>query len=335
MTVGEVAQGLSERGAGRLLLRWLPPLLLLIGVVGVIVVLPSVNSEQSGREWYRGQIGGSQLYRLNLIFARLVPFIAGGAIALALLQRHWLRTLERHTADSLQRHGWTEVLTHWLNATGIVFGLITAIWLLKWVHNPASLRTTYILHFVGAGFSLAAVAHHLAYQLVGGGRGLVPRARSDVKSALGETASYTGVYRGMPGVFGIQLPQAVRRPFQQVLRRFNIVPEPADKYLATEKVISYPIWAVLVGVIVVTGVIKALRYEYGMPGWLLQFVSLLHDWATYFIIAFLAFHVAALVLVPRNWPLLKSMFTTRISRRYAQEHLPRWPEAGEAEEPHS
>jgi hypothetical protein len=28
--------------------------------------------------------------------------------------------------------------------------------------------------------------------------------------------------------------------------------------------------------------------------------------------------------VPRNWGLLKSMFTTRVSRAYAREHLPAW-----------
>jgi len=45
-----------------------------------------------------------------------------------------------------------------------------------------------------------------------------------------------------------------------------------------------------------------------------------------FLLIFLVIHVSALVLVPRNWPLLKSMVTTRISRDYAKQHLPLWIE---------
>jgi thiosulfate reductase cytochrome b subunit len=128
----------------------------------------------------------------------------------------------------------------------------------------------------------------------------------------------------MPGVFGIQMPVVVRRPVQRVLRALKIVPDPAGKYLATEKVLSYTVWSVLIGLTVITGLIKTLHYLIPMPGGLRQAVTFLHDGATIFLLIFLGIHVAALVLVPRNWPLLKSMFTTRVSRAYAKEHLPLW-----------
>ncbi len=51
-----------------------------------------------------------------------------------------------------------------------------------------------------------------------------------------------------------------------------------------------------------------------------------------FLVIFLAIHVGALVLVPRNRPLLKSMFATRISRTYAEQHLPRWGEGPSRDE---
>ena len=326
MTAVGVTRDEPSPALSRQLVKWLPPLLILVAIAGVVAVVPSVSSDENGRSWYRDTLGGRELYRLNVLFARLVPFLAGGSIAFALMQRRVWPARERHTVDTLQRHGITEVLIHWLNAIGIGLCLITAIWILDWFGNPVSLETTYVIHYLGAGFSVVAVAHHLTYQLVGGGRGLITRSRADVKNAIAEVVAYTGVYRGMPGVFGLQLPPAVRRPAQSVLRRLNLAPDRPGKYLATEKVVSYTGWAILVGIVVVTGVIKALNYIYSIPGWLLQAMTFLHDGATIFFVIMLVMHLGALVLVPRNWQLLKSMFTTRVSRRYAEEHLPLWAE---------
>jgi hypothetical protein len=86
------------------------------------------------------------------------------------------------------------------------------------------------------------------------------------------------------------------------------------------------------GTVAITGVIKTLRYAVSMPAGLLHWSTYLHDGATIFLIVLLALHVGALVLVPRNWPLLKSMFTTRVSRAYAKAHLPLWAEEEEAAE---
>ena len=305
--------------------RWLPALLLGAALLGGVAVFISILVDERARDWSsNARLGGSTLYALNVGFARLIPFLAGAGVALALLQRQ-RRVRERDAGgDSVRRHELTEVVTHWLNAIGIGIGLITAAWLLTWLGNPLSLEATYLLHFVGAGFTLAAVAHHIAFHLAGGGAGLIPRSGSDLKNAVAETVGYTGVYRGLRGAFGIQLPRFVRQPLGRVLRALRIVPDPAGKFLSTEKVLSYPVWAVLIGVVVVTGVIKSVHYIYALPGGFRQTMTFLHDGATIFLIVFLAVHVGALVLVPRNWPLLKSMFTTRISRRYAEQHLPAW-----------
>lgn len=323
-----IRSGTAARGR---LVRWLPPIVLVVAALGAVAVPLSIGSDESARDWYRGRIGGSGLYTLDVGFARLLPFLIGAGIALALLQRGRHRARHAGTGDSRRRHELTEVVTHWLNAVGIGLGLITAAWLLQWFGDPFSLETTYALHFLGSGLMLVAVAHHVTYQLVGGGTGLLPRSGADFKSAVAEVVGYTGVYRGLPGVFGIQLPPAVRRPVQRVLRRWGIVPDHAGKYLATEKVISYSIWALLIGIVVLTGIVKTLQYVIAMPAGLRQAATFLHDGATIFIIIFLVIHVGALVLVPRNWPLLKSMFTSRISRAYAKQHLPLWNEAEQQE----
>ncbi|HEY7270929.1 MAG TPA: cytochrome b/b6 domain-containing protein [Dehalococcoidia bacterium] len=332
MSIAEVTkpQETSGAGGGNLLLKWLPPIVLILAIIGIVLVVPMTAGDSDARTWYRDTVGGSELYRLNVIFGRLVPLLAGAFIAIALMQRQHLKAREVHSAESLQRHGWTEVLTHWLNAAGIVICIVTAAMLLGWF-GDLSLNTLLMLHFIGAGFVVAAVAHHVTYQLVDGGRGLLRWGKREPMNALAEAVSYAGVYRGVPGAFGVQLPQNARRRVQPLLRRFNIVPDYAGKYLATEKVISYTGWAVLVGVVVVTGLIKSLHYVYGMPGWLRQWSSFLHDGAVYFFIAMLIVHVAALTLVPRNWRLLLSMFTTRVPRKYAEEHLPLWAEEAKPE----
>ena len=315
--------GGDETATPKRALGWLPLVAGGVGVVGALLVLLSVVGGASSRDWYRGQVGGSRLYALDVRFARVLPFVIGAAIALAVVQRGRQR-VEREHGASVRRHEWSEVLTHWMNAAGIGLGIITAAWLLTWFERPVSLETVYILHFFGAGLTTAAVAHHLTFQFVGGGRGLLPRWGGDVRNALAEVVGYTGVYRGLRGVFGIQLPPAVRRPLQRLLRRLNLVPDEHGKYLATEKVLSYPVWGLLVGIVVLTGLVKTLNYVLPVPGGLRQAATFLHDGSTIFLIIFLVFHVAALVLVPRNWPLLKSMFTSRISRAYVEKHLPGW-----------
>lgn len=304
--------------------RTLPLVLVLLAGAGIAAAAVSISVDQSARDWYAARLGGSTLYLLSVTFARILPFLIGAAIAIALIQRQRPQTGHARSGDRVQRHEWTELIGHWINAAGIIIGLVTAAFLLRWVDSPLSKEATYALHYVGAGLVVVVVAHHLAYHLIGGGSGLIPRSLTDARNALAESIGYLGVYRGLRGAFGVQLPIAARRPIGRVLRALRIVPDPAGKFLATEKVISYPVWAVLIGVVVLTGIVKAMHYVWALPGWLRQGATFLHDGATIFMIVFLVFHVAALVLVPRNWPLLTSMFTTRISRRYVDEHLPEW-----------
>jgi cytochrome b subunit of formate dehydrogenase len=313
-----VARGLS---------RWLPALLLLAAVAGSFAALLAMRNDEGARAWYGGRVGGSTLYELNLAFARLLPFAAVAGVALALLQRRRLHTPTAATAGAVQRHELTVVVTHWLNAVGLGLALVTAAWLLRWFGNPISLEATYALHFAGSLLTVGAVAHHLTFHLAGGGVGLVPRSWRDIRNAMAELVSYTGVYRGRRGILSVQLPLAARRPAQRALRRLHLAPDPAGKYLAVERVVSYPVWSLLIGVVVVTGAIKALYYLYPYPSGFRQFATFLHDGATIFIVIFLAAHVGSIVLVPRHWPLLRSMITTRIERRYVEQHLPRWVDA--------
>lgn len=315
-------------------LRWPARALLGLAVLGASGAFAALAADTGAREWYRSRVGGSSLYALGLSFARLLPFVVAAGAAFGLLFRSDSNRAAsaREGDDTVRRHELPEVVTHWINAAGIGLGLLTAAMLLRWLRNPLSLNTTYLLHYIGAGLTVGAVAHYVAYEAAGGGGRLLIRSWSDVRSALGEVIGYLGVFRDRRGVFGMQLAPAVRRPLQRVVRALRLAPGPAGKYLAAEKAVSLPIWSLLIAIIIVTGVIKAARYVYPVPGNVLRGATYLHDGSTIFFVAFLLIHAASTTLVPRNWPLLRSMFTTRISRRYVREHLPEWErelEAGE------
>jgi hypothetical protein len=158
--------------------RWLPPVLVVVALAGLLAAVGSLFLDGARREWYDGRLGGSTLYALSVAFARVLPFLVGLGIAIALLQRErGKRSAEdRVVGDSVVRHGRTEVVTHWVNAAGIGIALVTGAWMLRWFGNPFSIEVTYGLHFLGAGLTMGAVAHHVTYHIVGGGFGLIPRS---------------------------------------------------------------------------------------------------------------------------------------------------------------
>ncbi len=210
----------------------------------------------------------------------------------------------------------------------------TAAWFVRWFQRPFEVETLYLLHFIGAALVLAVVAHHATFQMLLGGRGLQPRGKEDFRMAAAETLGYAGVFSKKRSVLGIGLPVSIRRPLQRLfVRRLGLAPGEEDKYLASERVFSYLPWVILIGTVVLTGLVKAARYLMPVPEPALRVATFLHDGAIVWIVALLFIHVAALVLIPLNLPLLKTMVTTRISLHYVANHLPRWYRRLQAENP--
>ena len=76
MSVADVSQGRQPGESNNVILKWLPPIILIIAIVGIVLVIPMTTGDSDAREWYRGKVGGSELYRLNVIFGRIVPLLA-------------------------------------------------------------------------------------------------------------------------------------------------------------------------------------------------------------------------------------------------------------------
>jgi cytochrome b subunit of formate dehydrogenase len=106
---------------------------------------------------------------------------------------------------------------------------------------------------------------------------------------------------------------------------FGIAPAKQwNKYHPAEKTFSYVPWAIIVTVMLVTGLIKAFRYLYPIPPTFVAQVTSVHDLFAIVSIVMLGLHLAAICLAPRNWPLLISMFTERVSRKHVQQVHPIW-----------
>ncbi len=265
-----------------------------------------------------------EVSNLGVKFLLLALFLG---IAFGLLRRPFFRPRPAPSDASVQRHSVANMWLHWLNAAAFLLAIYTAAIFLRWIGNPLSLPTVYVLHYIAAAvilFSVGAVAMNAVSYGTTSRHRLIPTA-ADLREFGAEFAGYLGL-RGDQGFAGF-FPSKQRHP---------PVPTSGDKYLATERVSSYPLWVLVVGVVVVTGLIKALRYIYPIPHSWLSIVTPVHDIAGYATIAMLVFHAGAVLLIRTNWPLLRSMVTGREDMAYAHQHNAEWlkqVESGQPEEP--
>ena len=268
----------------------------------------------------------SMLFNDALTFARLAPFIAAIGILVGIWQaRNAARAGgDRIVGQSVVRHDRGTTVAHWVNATGSIVSLATGAIILGWVHWPAEIRVIFLLHFVGAALKLYAVPNHLTRHGVAGGFGLIPRSWAALRDTMTEMFEYAGVFGRGRAAFGIPWPKGFRQPIARYLRGLGLKKPEGGKYLAAEQTLSYPVWGILTVVVVITGLIKTLRYVYPMPSAFIGATTMVHDLAAIGIAVMLVIHLAPLLLVPGNWPLLKSMFTTRVPVQYVKEHHPAW-----------
>ena len=313
--------------------RWTPLVVVLLSLIGIGLIPMTIARDQSGYAWLANELGGSSVYSLNVWFARSIPFIIALSVGFAVFQRTRAARRNEIIGNQVRRHDTTTIVSHWVNGLAMIACVITAAWFVRWIQRPFDLETLYLLHFVAAALVLATSVHHLVHQMTLGGGGLKPEGH-DVKNAAAETVGYSGVFSKKRAALGIQLPMAIRRPAQKFfVRKLGLQPGEEGKYLASEKVFSYAPWVLLIGVVVVTGVLKSVRYIIPMPDMLLRVSTYLHDGTLVWILVLLFFHVAAIVAVPLNQPLFFSMLNGKISLDYVKQNLPKWYRRIEADNP--
>lgn len=246
----------------------------------------------------------------------------------------WLIRGRRDTIEGgeVVRYNGYQRLVHWALAIGFILDFVTAAWLLRWVGldpTPDIRPTLYLVHFIGAALIVLSAASITASSRVSGQQALFPRWR-DVGPAIARLFGYLGIY-GEPGVLGLRLRMVW---LQNALAAIGIKPAKREgKFLAVEKVFSFTPLAILAAIVIVTGLIKAAKYFFAVPADVLYWTTWLHDLATWLTLIVVGLHLAAIFLVPRNWPGIRAMIQGRIPFRKVEEEFPGWADELRQREP--
>jgi len=266
------------------------------------------------------------LLPLNVDGSRILIVLTAAGIVLGIV----VAALRRRGPDRIVdgqaiRYRGYERLVHWALALGFILDFATAAWLLRWFGLPNSIDlrpALYVAHFIGAGLIVLAATMFATSSRVRGAGALFPRWR-DVGPAIARLFGYLGVY-GESGALGMRLRMVW---LQRALAAVGIRPSPREKkFLAVEKVFSFTPLAALTLIVVVTGLIKAARYFFVVPGDVLYWTTWLHDLSVWLTLIVVGLHLAAIFLVPRNWPGIKAMLTGRMSLHVIEEEFPAWAE---------
>lgn len=136
------------------------------------------------------------------------------------------------------------------------------------------------------------------------------------------------VYHGLRGETGMLPKRGDLRQSVEVIKTFfgKGQEPPFAKYLPEQR-LAYVAMAVVIAVLVVTGLIKTWKNIFvpDMNLGLVLWATWLHN--LFFILFFLAFlaHMAAIILKP-NRPMVRGIFTGRVRRDYAEHRHPLWIE---------
>ena len=281
----------------------------------LVVVLGAATLVAAGAIIASGAASGVQPWGTelsdNFVFAKALPFVVALGVAFGLLGALLASRSRRTRHGHVRRFSRATVIGHWVITVGFLLALPTGVWQylggILDVQAPIPLYLVYRVHYIGASIILFSVAYFLAYWWMTGQRSLLP-ARGEWRHHLRN--------------FAHELPPPLGRRVAHLLRlHLGGRPAEAGQFTYYETAFSFPSWVFALGLITLTGLIKAMRYLVPVPGPILFGASTLH--------------VAAMVLlvlktldnlryVFARWPLMVAMTTTWVTDGYARLHHPGW-----------
>lgn len=289
--------------------KWL---LLLVGVLVMLAGAAAILGQAtSGAQPWTDELSD------NFVFAKSIPFAIGLGVVVGLLMgwpRAARRTARRKGDGAIRRFSPGTAIGHWILAVGFLLALPTGVWQylggILDVTAPIPLYLIYRVHYIGGALILFATASFVTYWWLSGDRSLlVPRER------------WIHHLRGLAHEFPRPLGEAVARVLSLDMRPR---PPQTEQFTYYEKVISFPTWAFVIALITVTGLLKAMRYVFPIPGPVLFWASTLHVAAMVLIAIKLLDHMRYTLA---RWPLMAAMVTTWVSEGYVRLRHPGWHRA--------
>lgn len=113
------------------------------------------------------------------------------------------------------------------------------------------------------------------------------------------------------------------RHYGRLLGNKSLEMPPEDKYFESEKM-AYILALVCTLAIIVTGLLKAMAHVVAIPGVVMGPATMVHDVATFGMLAFFLAHVLFAAILPMGWPMLASMFTGYVSVEHAKAEHAGW-----------
>jgi len=249
-------------------------------ILSWLVLIGTASAQTADGE---GWPAPSALLSDTLFMARVAPFIIALGIIVGIFQARMAILKNGGDAimgEKVRRHDLSTVTAHWSNAIGVILALLTGAIVLRWVDFGPDLRLIFVIHYVGATLILYGIFNHLSRHGVSGGTGLIPKSFSVLRDLIGELFEYAGAFGPKEAALRISWPKGFRQPVAKYVRGLLGYKEGrTGKYLATEKALSYPVWFILMTVVVVTGLIKLMKYIYTVPGSVVTTATTLHDLA--------------------------------------------------------
>jgi cytochrome b subunit of formate dehydrogenase len=284
-------------------------------LVAAAAVLFVVGLGVSIAEWAAGLQPWGQLLGDNFWFARTLPFTIGLGIVVGYWRAAgWRWGTERRAADgAIRRFSSGTVLLHAVSAIALIALIATGGWQylkgLLSAETPIYMGTVYRIHYIAASVLIFASVAFVTDWWMRGERSLTVGKGQGIRTLRGLAHELP---RPFGSVIAYMLGLDLRRPAP-----------PTDQFTYYERAVSFPLWAFAIGLIIVTGVIKAMRYSYPIPGDILYWVSAIHVGAGVLLAMKFLDHVRYL-LAPSRWPLMASMASGWISERYVQRFHPGW-----------
>jgi cytochrome b subunit of formate dehydrogenase len=204
-----------------------------------------------------------------IFIAAFVVGIIAGAIGARIKQSRQARTVNKPP----ERHTLDSIMEHWGTAIGLFIMIVSGYQIHE--HNgPNAIN----LHFLGLFLTLLFGSYFLADFLV--------------------SRKYAALFPNIKDIVDGTIKKYI----------FRVKLKETGKYLSSQKS-SFLVFAILGGLIFVSGVIKLLRFYISISYRIINIATTIHDVSALLFVAVLAVHIVLVLMKRTNWPLLRSWFT--------------------------